>query len=46
MHGALPSHSYAPSKHGDSDNFTDIFTKVSGQYVYCHYYIEFLCDGD
>jgi hypothetical protein len=46
MHGGVPSHSYAPSKHGDSDNFTDAFTKASGQYVYGYYYTEFLCDSD
>jgi len=46
MHGTLPSHSYAPSKHGDGDNFTDAFIKANGQYVYCYCYIEFLCDSD
>jgi len=45
-HGGVPSHSNAPSKHDDSDNFTDAFTKASGQYVYCYYYIELLCDSD
>lgn len=39
MHGALPSHPYAPSKYGDSDSFIDSFiTKDSELCVYCHYY--------